>query len=605
MFRAPILALGAVLLLGAPAFGAFDDEAAAAAPRMVKLKIRADTSGEPRPMNPLGPTPRNFRGELLRLRQLAADPAVAAVQLDLDGIPNWADSLELLDELRAVKAAGKKIVCYAETLTQRDLLFASLAELLVVPPSGMIALEGLQAELYYLADLLAKIDVKVEVLHVGEFKTAYEDLALPAMSDAQREVIGSILDELWGQMLDTISTQRGRPRADIERLFDAIFVPPALAAQSGLIDAVAYEDEFEARVAALLGAEPEVVKNYGDEDAEDLEKMLASPFAAFSLLPKLLNPPKREAPQVPHVAIVYATGPIDSGKSKAGFDGKIASMGSETIVAALDEAREDDNAKAVVLRVNSPGGSALASDMIWRAVQRVKAVKPVVVSMGAVAGSGGYWISMGATAIVAQPSTLTGSIGVVSMLPDLSTALHDLGINVEVVARGPHGDSLSLMKHGPTDTLRRVLNGFMNSVYREFLDKVASGRKLALADVEGLARGRVWTGRQAEANGLVDELGGLQDAIDLAAVLGGVESGAPVAEYPEPPNLMEALEEAFEGLATTGARGAFPSDALAGLVGRLPALAGLLPLVDSALRDVSALHPGRVQAVMPFAVEVR
>jgi len=502
-----------------------------------------------------------------------------------------------------LKAGGKKVVCYAEDMDQRGLMFASLADLLVMPPSGLIALEGLQAEVMYMADMFAKVDVSFEVLHVGEYKTAYEDLAKREMSAAQREVLGHLLDEWYGQMLDTIAAHRGLSRAQVEALFADVILEPAKAAQAGLIDAAAFEDEFDARVEQLFGGPVELDESWGDSGKEELEKMLENPFGAFALVGKLLNPPKREAPKVPHVGIVYATGPIMSGKSEAGWDGKVSSMGSDTIVEALDAAREDDNCKAVILRVNSPGGSALASDMIWRAIQRCRESKPVIASMGWVAGSGGYWISMGCDAIVAQPSTITGSIGVVSMLPDVSRVMKDLGINVEVVARGPHGDQLSLMRNGPTPVLREVITRMMDGVYDDFLDKVSTGRKLERARVAELARGRVWTGRQALDIGLVDELGGLRDSIALACVLGGGLDplATPLAEYPEAPNFMDALEEAF-GNATT-AQGRL--GLLASHLEAVPALREALAAVQAALSGGDAIHGASVQALMPFVLNVR
>jgi protease-4 len=302
------------------------------------------------------------------------------------------------------------------------------------------------------------------------------------------------------------------------------------------------------------------------------------------------------------VAIVYATGMITSGKSQTGWDGTVASMGSDTIVEALDQALEDDNVKAVVLRVNSPGGSALASDMIWRAVQRVKAKKPIISSMGSVAASGGYWISMGCSAIVAQPSTITGSMGVVSMVPDVSKALRDLGINVEVVARGPHGDQLSVLKYGASPVLRDVISRMMADVYDDFLEKASAGRDMEKSRIAELAKGRVWTGRQAEELGLVDQLGGLQDAIDLACVMGGIDlSEAPIMEYPEAPSFMEALEDAFGNMAMAGTLLPEPANTIL----KHPALAPYEPLIRSLLTDTRGLHADRVQCLLPFVVTIR
>jgi protease IV len=599
MNRARLVPLAALVLFAAPALAG--DEAPKI--KLVELVINDNVAEDPPPLNPLGPQPKNFRTRLEHLRELARDPAVAGVRLEIKGTPDFAHAIDLLEELRGLKAAGKKLVCYAEDLDQRGLVFATLADLLVVPPSGLIGLEGLQAEVMYLADMFRKVDVSFEVLHVGEYKTAYEDLARSSMSDEQREVIGLLLDEWYGQLLESIAQNRKLEPAQVEALFQQVLVAPQDAVAAGLIDAAVFEDEFDRRVEALFGGPVELDESYGEPGAEELEKMFDNPFAAFSLIGKLLNPPEREAPDQPHVAVVYATGAITSGKSQAGWNGQVTSMGSDTIVEALDAAREDEHCKAVVLRVNSPGGSALASDMIWRAIQRCREEKPVVASMGWVAGSGGYWISMGCDAIVAQPSTITGSIGVVSMLPNVSTALKDLGVNVEVVARGPHGDQLSLMKNGPTPLLREVITRMMNDVYGQFLTKVAQGRKLDRERVAELARGRVWTGRQAVERGLVDELGGLRDSIALACVMGGGLDPAttPLAEYPEAPNFMDALQESFEGMASVDGRLAL----LLQHVQALPVVGRAADAVRAVLQDGDAIHGARVQALMPFAIEVR
>lgn len=586
-------------------------------PQLVDLVISSNASEDPTLQNPLGPSKRNFRSKLLMLRQIASDPDVAGVRLRLEGNPGFAHAIDLLEEIARLRASGKKIVCYAETLSQGDLMFASTADVLMVPPSGLIMLEGLQAEMFYVKDLLDKIDVSFEVLHVGNYKTAFEDYVRNTMSDEQREVIGLLLDEFYAQLLDTIAANRKIDRAAVEDGFKQVLVLPADAAKMGLISAVGFGDQFDTQVATLLGGKPERVEHYGDKSAEDIEAMLGNPFAAFSLLPKLLNPPKVEAPDEPYIAIVYATGPINSGKSQAGWDGTVSSMGSETIVEALDKTYEDDNCKAVVFRVNSPGGSALASDMIWRAIERVKTKKKVVASMGSVAGSGGYWISMGCDAIVAQPCTITGSMGVVSMLPNVSKALQALGIHVEVVAKGPHGDQLSLLKNGPTPILKDTINKMMAQVYADFIEKASKGRRMDKVKLEELARGRVWTGRQAEELGLVDDLGGLQDSINLACVMAKLDAKAtPIMELPQAPSFMDSFEAAFGEQATTG--GAL--GALLGAGGRAP-LAGELATVTAwlasqpafapyvsyfaqQLTDVDALSADRVQCIMPFAIDV-
>ncbi len=570
--------------------------------KVVEIKITGNASEDPAPENPFGPAQRNFRSKLIWLRQIAADPKVAGVRLEVKSAPDFAHSIDLMNELRKVKAAGKKIVCYSESLDQRTLVFASLADRLSVPPSGGIGLEGLAIQSMYLKELFALLDVKFHVLHIGNYKTAYEEFAADGMSKEQREVLGLLLDEYYKQMLDTIAQNRGIDRAQVDVAFDHMLVEPDEAVKLGLINAVEYEDQFRRQCETVFGGPFEVDDSYGDASKEDLEKMLESPFALFSMLPKLLKPEQPKLKDAPRIAIVYATGPIESGKSQRGFDGSVSGMGSETIVEALDKARDDDWVKAVILRVNSPGGSALASDMINRAVVRCREKKPVIASMGWVAGSGGYWISMNCDKIIAQPSTITGSIGVVGMLPDVSATLKRFGVKVETVTRGPHGEDLAMMKAGPSEFLKTTITESMKRVYDRFVAKAAEGRHMDPKQLEPLARGRVWTGRQALDLNLVDQLGGLDDAIALACQLGGGldPATAEVAEYPLAPNLFDTIQDQLGEMTTTGVRGSAARIALASL-----GLEDWVGTVDGFLHERSALDPANVQCVMPFAFTVK
>ncbi|MFT7464612.1 MAG: protease-4 [Pseudohongiellaceae bacterium] len=566
--------------------------------QVVELVITASGSEDPLPQNPLGPSRRNFRGKLQQIRDMAADENVAGVRLVVKGIPGLAKSIDLLAELSALKAAGKTIVCYTETLDRNGLLFCSLADQLVMPPSGMIILEGMVAEMMYYKELLDTLDVSLEVLHIGDYKTAYENFALNAMSDGQREVIKVILDEHFSQLIASVADHRGLAEEQVLAFFDQLIVDPSAAAQGGLIDAAVYEDEFDDVMDVLFGSDHEMVEHYGDRTQEDIEAMLENPFAIFSLLPQLLNPPAIKMPEEAYVGVVYASGAIISGKSQVDFEGNVSSMGSETIVAALQKVGEDDNCKAVVLRVNSPGGSAMASDMIWQAIERVKENKPVISSMGSVAASGGYWISMGCDAIVAQPSTITGSIGVVSMLPDVSRALKSLGVSVQTVAVGPRGDEMSLLAHGPSEGLKSTMTHWMELTYDEFISKVSNGRNIPADRVQELAQGRVWTGRQAEQNGLVDTLGGLTESIELACVMAGLDvEGTPLVELPEAPNIMEQIEESMGNMVSVHSAEE-----------RLLIALGLSEVLDMAEQLAShprALHSDSVQAILPWRLLLR
>lgn len=566
--------------------------------QVVELVITASAAEDPTAENPLGPSRRNFRAKLQQIRDIAADDDVAGVRLVVEGIPGLAKSIDLLGELSALKDAGKTVVCYTETLDRNSLLFCSLADQLIVPPSGMIILESMLAELMYYKDLLDSLDLSVEVLHVGAYKTAYENFALNEMSSGQREVIKILLDEYFTQLIGTVGDQRGLSEDQVLAFFDQMIVSPADAAAGGLIDAAVYEDEFDDVMDVLFGADHEMVEDYGDRTKEDIEAMLDNPFALMTMLPKLLNPPKLKLPKEPYVAVVYASGAIISGKSQVDFQGNVSSMGSETIVEALQKAGADDNCKAVVLRVNSPGGSAMASDMIWQAIEKVKEDKPVISSMGSVAASGGYWISMGCNAIVAQTSTITGSIGVVSMLPDLSRALKSVGVSVQTVAVGPRGDDMSLLGHGPSEGLKSTLTHWMEVTYDEFITKVSVGRNLPEETVRELAQGRVWTGRQAIELGLIDTLGGLSDSIELACVMAGLDvDGTPLIELPEAPNILEQIEESLEQMVQVRSA---EERLLIGL--------GFGELLDVAQRLATqprALHGDAVQAILPWHMVIR
>ncbi len=545
--------LGTLLPILDPRSAASDDDAAK--PQLVTLDLADLGDEDPTPRAPFGPRQRNFLADLERLKQLAADPSVVAIRLEpvhgLDG----ARATDVLRELHAAKAAGKKLVCFAEALDRSALQFASMADLLMIPPAGEIALEAPSAELLYMKELLAKVGVRYDVLHVGEFKTAFEDMSRATMSDEQRLSMRALLKERYETTVETIAKNRRIDRAKVEAGFEAVLVSPAEALALGLIDAVGYEDEFDAKVAALLGAAPdaiEMVEEYGEEEGPDLGE-LDNPFALFGKLKELLEPKEESLPDGARIAIVYASGGITSGESSVGFGG--ATMGADTIVAALDTARDDEQVKAVVLRINSPGGSALASDLIWRAVQRCREKKPVIASMGGVAASGGYWIAMGCDRILAQPSTITGSIGVVAAVPNLAETWEKVGINVEVVGYGPHAEELSMMRDGLPQVLRGKLERSMQEIYAEFVAKAAKGRKLDPVALELNARGRVWSGREAKEIGLIDGFGGLREAIAMACFLGGRLDPAttPRRELPEAPDFFEQLKEQFGGLVSAKA----------------------------------------------------
>jgi protease-4 len=574
--------------------GAAPPAARAAGKKVVTLELGGLGDEDPVPTGLFANGGRNFLAELDRIRAMAADPTIAVVRLEPANGLDAARSLDVLRELKALRVAGKKLVCYAETLDLDALEFASFCDLVMVPPPGEVALQAPSAEVLYLKDLLAKVGVRYDVIHVGEFKTAYEDMALSAMSDAQRLELRELLRHRYESTVERIASHRGIDRAKVEEAFGALMLTPQQAAALGLIDQVGYPDEFDARVAELAGGTPEIVADWGETDtAAELKKKLDNPFAIFSLLKEALEPQAEELPDGDRVAVVYATGAIMSGKSSVGFGGQ--TMGADTIVEALDQAHDDDQVKAVVLRINSPGGSALASDLIWRAVQRCREKKPVIASMGGVAASGGYWIAMGCDRILAQPGTITGSIGVVAAVPNLSGAFRDLGVNVEVVGYGPHAEELSILRDGLPPVLRAKFERSMHDLYGEFVAKAAAGRKLDPARLEEHARGRVWTGAAAKEIGLIDGFGGLREAITVACFHAKIDAAkASVIELPEAPDFLEALEEQLDSLVSLEA----PIARLLAALGAEDLVAAVAPL----LTQDGGTPRARMLATLPYVL---
>ncbi len=579
-----------------PILASDDDVVPVAAKRLVTVDLSKLGDEDPAPTTPFGPPKKNFLAELDRLRAIAADPEVAAIRLEPGHELDSARALDVLRELRALHDAGKKIVCYAEGLDRRSLFFASTADLLMVPAWGGVELAAPSMELLYMKELLGKVGVRFDVIHIGEFKTAYEDMARDSMSEPQRISLTALLKQQYESSVETIAKNRDVGRDKVEAGFEKVLLQAQEALDLGLIDAIGYEDEFDVRVEQLLGAKAEVVKEYGEPGKDELLKKLDSPFAIFALLQEVMEPKKKELPDVPRIAIVYASGAIMSGKSSTGFGGQ--TMGADTIVEALDAAREDAQVKAVVFRINSPGGSALASDLIWRAVQRCREQKPVIASMGGVAASGGYWIAMGCDRILAQPNTITGSIGVVAGVPNLSGLFAKAGVKVEVVGYGPHAEELSMMRDGLPPVLRERVESSMQAVYGEFVAKAAKGRKLDPVALEKNARGRVWAGREAKELGLIDGLGGLRDAITYACFLAKLDpQTAPIRELPEAPDFFEQIQEQFGDLVSLRA----PLARVAEQLGGAALVEAIAPFLEEA-------RPGeriKMLATLPYALNVR
>jgi protease-4 len=389
-------------------------------------------------------------------------------------------------------------------------------------------------------NLLDWLHVKAEMLRVGEFKSAAEPFSRTEMSNEFRMEMEAILDDYVRQIVDSVGESRKMPAKQVLSVIDNGPYSSKQAYASGLIDHVGYEDEIEGfiKTAAHDDKRPvEITKSYG-------KKKTDNDFSGFAGMMKMMNllmggESQKRVGSKPKVAVVHAVGTIVSGKSSASFFGG-ESLGSETFIKAVKQAAEEKSVKAIVIRVDSPGGSALASDLMWRALQ--KAGKPVVVSMGDVAASGGYYISMGATRIFAEPGTLTGSIGVVGGKVAIGGLLEKVGITTSVISRGKNSGIMSMIS-GFSPNERQSMQRMLDEIYGQFTRKAAEGRKMEYSKLEKLARGRVYTGAMALKLNLVDELGTLDDAVVYAAKLGGLPAGEKVERWLLPPatNPLEAI----------------------------------------------------------------
>ena len=447
---------------------------------------------------------------------------------------------ELREAVGRVRDAGKKVYAHLETAFGSQLVLASACDEIVMSEASVVIIPGIHAEVAYYKEMLEKIGVEADMMHIGAYKGAAEPLTRTNMSEPVRKNLTALIDDLYDQMVTTIATDRQMKVDEVRGLVDEGMLTVTRAAEAGLIDRVAYPDEFRMQLKDEYEADELVyVLNYAKKK---LDTDFSGPMGMIKLFQTMMGISSRgTGGKGPRIAVVYAVGPIMLGKSETDpFGGQ--TMGSETIVKALNEAADNEKVKAIVLRVNSPGGSAFASDLIWRATQAID--KPIVASMGDVAASGGYYISMGADRIVAEPGTITGSIGVVSGKLALGGLYDKIGITTDVISRGKNSSMLSSTEKF-TESERKVLANLMHDIYQQFTTKAARGRNIDLERLEELAGGQVYTGRDAKQNGLVDELGTLKDAIRAAKQLAGLDPDAKVGLeiLPEAKNPLEMIFE--------------------------------------------------------------
>ncbi len=447
------------------------------------------------------------------------DDRIKGIYLDLSAVSaSFATLQEIRDALLDFKTSGKFIVAYSEGYTQRAYYLASTADKIYVNPEGSVDFRGLASQIPFIKGTLDKLGVEMQVVKVGTFKSAVEPLILDRMSDANREQVTSFMGSIYDHFIDQVGTSRHIAVDSLRAIANGFLVRTADDAVTyGLADGKRYKDELLSELKDSLD-----IDSNKDINAVALTKYKPSgPSASTSVRDR--------------IAVVYAVGDIVSG------EGNDDMIGSERISRELRKVRRDDKVKGVVFRINSPGGSALASDIIWREVDLLRKEKPVIVSMGDVAASGGYYIAAAADSIFAQPNTITGSIGVFGVIPNMQGLMNDkLGITFDGVKTGKYADFLSNVDRPLTADERNILQMEINRIYDTFVQRVADGRHLSKEQVDSIGQGRVWSGQQALANGLVDRLGSLDDAIAAAARKAGLEEYRLVT-YPAIKNPLESL----------------------------------------------------------------
>ena len=500
------------------------------------------------------------------------DSRVAGVVLRIDGVDaGWAKIEEIRSYVEEVRGKGKKVIAFLEEGDDEEYYLATAADKIYMPPMGYLGVDGLSTEMEYYKGILDKVGVDYDGVAIGEYKSAPEHYKNVHMSDHEREEMQALLDGTYQHYVEAVAKARN---LTVDQVNDLVNHGPyqAIAAKDkGLVDETFYWDEFEDWVKGTSSKKPDIVV---------ADKLMAEARG------------KREpgALASSEVAVVYATGEIAQGDSAdGGLDGDV--MGSDTIVDALKDAKDDDSVKAVVLRIDSPGGDVLASDLIWREVQVVKASKPVIVSMSDLAASGGYYIAMGASEIVAEPGTITGSIGIFTG-KFVTKGLYDkVGLSVDGVKKGTYSDMYSSTRDFNADERAKILADLQDS-YQVFIKKVADGRGLDVKAVDAIGRGRVWLGTAGKDKGLVDKIGGLDVAIDEARKKANLSGSTGVVIFPKKKSIWDRLSDQK------------------GIVGIFAPRTTSLPKgVDKLVRDGASAarlpDDGRPLMMLPYRIRIR
>ncbi|HET8858733.1 signal peptide peptidase SppA [Marivirga sp.] len=436
-------------------------------------------------------------------------------------LAGFAQIEEIRNALIDFKESGKPIIAYGETFSETGYYVASVANDIILNPAGMLQMSGLSSEVTFFKGTFEKLNIEPQIFRVGTFKSAVEPFLRKDMSEASKEQLSALLNSIYGVFINNISSARGIDATELRAISDQLKVRTT-------------EDALNYKLVTQLGYYDEVLTKM--REIAGLEADASIPVVSIKKYSQSYVADKYNANRI---AVIVAEGNIVSGKGGEG------SIGSDVFAQEIRKARLDDNIKAIVLRINSPGGSALASDVMWREVKLAKQVKPVIASMSSVAASGGYYMAMACDTIVAQPNTITGSIGIFSIIPDLSKFMDTkLGITFDRVSTGEYSD-LYTVTRSLNDTEKQIIQNSVERGYEDFTSKAAEGRNMSIEELLAVASGRVWSGIEAKEKGLVDVLGGFDDAINIAANSAGLAEGDFMkVYYPEKkPFFTQLLED--------------------------------------------------------------
>jgi protease IV len=472
-----------------------------------------------------------LRKVLETLEKARRDPRIVGIYLDATrtreaSTAGYASLKEVRQALERFRAAGKKIVAYGGNWSEQEYYVSSVADTVVLNPVGLMEVNGLSSQPIFLAGALQKFGIGVQVVRVGKFKGAVEPFILTKLSPENREQTQKLLDDVWGEWRTSVGTSRKINPQQLQAIADNQAVLEATEAKtSGLVDQVAYVDQVVANLKELTDSKKED-KTFRQINLDDYAQVIGKSLGV-------------ERNSKNKIAVVYAEGEIVDGRGETG------QVGGDRFAKIFNKLRQDNDVKAVILRINSPGGSATAAEVMQREVRLTREVKPVVVSMGDVAASGGYWIASDSNRIFAEPNTITGSIGVFGVLLNGQKLANDNGITWDSVKTGRYADSQTVSRPKSPQELA-LYQRSVNRIYNMFLNKVSQGRKLPEQKVAEIAQGRVWSGVAAKEIGLVDEIGGLNAAIEYTVKQANLGNDWELQEYPR----VSSFEERFFGRAT-------------------------------------------------------